>query len=116
MLYNFNNAVASLKDDAKPLDEAILRDTKVYAKLMISKGNKFEDVKSRDMFMLSSEGNYIRAELFILKSNGQMVIDHRVFVNVDINSKIMANKAGKFYYVELIHPTIDVSKDEAIDF
>lgn len=115
-ILNFTNAIASTKDDSIQIDEATLRTTKIYAKLMLAKGEKFEAVTSREQFLLSESGDYIRAELFFINKNNNMLIDHRLYLNVAIDAVIKANTQNKFYYAELIHPTISLAEDEATSF
>jgi hypothetical protein len=105
---NFTNAVATLKDGAV-IDEAKLRDNKVYAKLMMKAGSKFGEPKSAKDFLLSEKGTHIRAELFIITKSGNMVIDNRLWVNVNIDAYILRDDATRMYFVELIHPTVDLS-------
>lgn len=105
---NFANAVATLKDGAI-IDESALRNTVVYAKLMLNAGMKFDKVKSTKDFILSAKGEHIRAELFIINNKGNMVIDQRLWVNVDKGAKIMRDDTTKMFFVELIHPTVDLS-------
>lgn len=105
---NFANAVATLKDGAT-INESALRETTVYAKLMLQAGMKFDKVKSVQDFILSAKGEHIRAELFIINSKGNMVIDQRLWVNVDKSAKIMRDDHSRMFFVELIHPTVDLS-------
>lgn len=109
---NFANAVATLKDGAI-IDESALRNTVVYAKLMLNAGMKFATVKSTKDFILSAKGEHIRAELFIINNKGNMVIDQRLWVNVDKSAKIMRDDNSRMYFVELIHPVVNL--DEAVE-
>jgi hypothetical protein len=106
---NFANAVATLKDGAT-INEEGLRNSVVYAKLMLKAGMKFDKVKSTKDFILSAKGEHIRAELFIINGKGNMVIDQRLWVNVDKGAKIMKDEHSKMFFVELIHPTVDLSE------
>ena len=115
--YSFKNGVASLKPESnRPLDEGKLRETIVYAKLMLDKGGKYGEIKSRTDFLTNEANTFIRAEMFILGSKSQIVYEKRVFVNVNIESKIMADPVNKIYYVELEHPSLDVSKSTEATF
>lgn len=105
---NFTNALATLKDGAS-INEEKLRETKVYAKLMLKSGGKFDQVKSVKDFLLSDKGTHIRAELFIINSRGTMLIDNRLWVNVELDALIMRDDANHMFFVELIHPTVDLS-------
>ena len=107
---SFNNAVATLKDGAV-IDEAGLRTTAVYGKLMLQAGMKFDKVKSVKDFLLSDSKKFIRAELFYINKHGTMVVDQRLWLNVAIDAKIMKDTSTKMYFVELIHPVINL--DEA---
>jgi hypothetical protein len=115
MNINFINAIASLKE-GETIDMEKLRATKVYAKLMMAKGQSFGNITDRSQFLLSEKGSHMRAEAFIINRLGQPVEVNKLFVNVDIDSKIKINEATKSYYVELEHPTIDISKDKEADF
>lgn len=106
---NFNNAIATLKDEAV-IDEAGLRATQVYAKLMLKSGMKFDKVKSVKDFLLSTKGSHIKAELFYINNRGNMVIDNRLWLSVDKDAKIMKDANSRMYFVELIHPTVDLSE------
>ena len=112
-MLQFTNAVATLKEGAS-INEANFRDTKVFARLLLPKGSKLEDIQSVDSFQLSESREYIRAELFWLNKKNVVITDNRLFVNVNKNSVIKYNEANKFYYVELIHPSIALSKDEVV--
>ncbi len=109
---SFNNAVATLKDNAV-IDEAGLRSTAVYGKLMLQAGMKFATVKSVKDFLLSDSKKFIRAELFYINKHGTMVVDQRLWLNVAIDAKIMKDASTKMYFVELIHPVINL--DEAVE-
>lgn len=109
---NFNNAIATLKDDAT-IDEAGLRSTQVYAKLMLKSGMKYDKVKSTKDFLLSDSKKFIRAELFYINKHGTMVVDQRLWLNVSIDAKIMKDESTKMFFVELIHPTVNL--DEAVE-
>jgi len=104
---HFMNALANIKDDVS-IDEGRLRETRVYGKLMLKAGMKFDKVKSVKDFLLSEKGEHIRAELFWINKNDCVVIDDRMWLNVAANAKIMRNDAGRLFYVELIHPTINL--------
>ena len=109
-IISFDNAVASLKENANPIDEAILRDTVVYAKLMLAKGVKADKKKvTIKDFLLSDKGTYIKAELFILNRNNSVVYDKRLFVNVDPTKSVIRKLNGMFF-VELIHPTVNLAE------
>ena len=109
---NFVNALATVKDNAS-INEVGLRDTTVYAKLMLKSGKKFNTVKSTKDFLLSESGKYIKAELFYINKRGIAVYDNRMWLNVAIDAKIMRDDASKMYFVELIHPTLDL--DNAVE-
>lgn len=109
---NFNNAVASIKD-GEIINEEALRNSTVYAKLMVRAGKKFDTVKSVKDFLLSDSKKFIRAELFFINKHGTMVIDQRLWLNVSIDAKIMKDASTKMYFVELIHPTVNL--DEAVE-
>jgi len=115
-MINFVNGLATLKDSNTVIDEAVLRQTKVYGKLMMSKGIKFGEVTDRSQFLLSDSGDFIRAELFIIGKNGTIVTDNRLFLNVAIDSDIGIDEVNKCYVVELIHPRFDPSKLVKADF
>lgn len=106
---SFNNGLATLKD-GQTLDEDALRQTRVYGKLMLNKGMKFASVKSVADFMSSENGSYIRAELFVVNRHGSMVTDSRVWLNVSKDATIMRDDQSRMYWVELIHPVVDLSK------
>ena len=109
-LINFNNGVASVKEGFT-IDESKLRQVTVYAKLMLNKGTKHSD-KS---FMKSQSGAFIKAELFIIGSKGQIILDNRLFVSIDpTKSKLLTN--GSMWFVELEHPSLDVSKCESAEW
>ena len=110
---NFENGLATLKEGCS-VNVSALRQQTVYAKLMLSKGMKFNDVASREDFLLSKEGQHIRAELFWISPNGVVITDERLFVNVNKDAKIM--KGASMYYVELLHPTFDPDEGEVVDF
>lgn len=107
-LINFDNGIASVKEGFT-IDESKLRECSVYAKLMCNKGTKYADKQ----FMKSSKGSHIKAELFIIGSNGQIIFDQRLFVNIDPEkSKLLTN--GSMWFVELVHTKLDVSKCKAV--
>ena len=108
MFINFTNALATLKDGTS-INEEALRNTKVYAKLMLKSGGKFDQVKSVKDFLLSDKGTHIRAELFIINKSGTMLTDQRLWLNVDIDALIMRDDVNNMFFVELIHPTVDLS-------
>ena len=109
-LISFNNAVASVKDGFT-IDESKLRQVTVYAKLLLNKGTKHSD-KS---FMVSKSASFIKAELFIIGSKGQIILDNRLFVSIDpTKSKLLTN--GSMWFVELEHPSLDVSKCESAEW
>lgn len=114
---NFNNALASLIPGAKPIDEEALRGVKVFGKLMLKRGNKFDETNtSLDQFIASENGDHIKAEMFILGSRNQIISQgKRVFLNVQ-KEGIQVIKADKFWFVELIHPTLDLSTCEVVEF
>lgn len=114
-IISFTNAVASIKEGAV-IDEARLRDTTVYAKLMLTSGTKFGTVVDRHQFLLSVSGNHIRAELFYLNKRGQQIFDNRLYINVNIDAKIFKDDTTRMYYVELIHPIIDLTNSVEVDF
>jgi len=107
-IINFSNAIATLKDGAT-INEEVLRSTKVYAKLMLQAGMKFENVKSTKDFILSDKGTHVRAELFIINKNDTMIIDNRLWVNVNIDAVIMRDDTTRMFFVELIHTTVNLS-------
>jgi len=113
--YGFDNGLASLRQGAKPLEESVLRETTVYAKLMLSKGTKFGTVTDRKQFFLSKEKKHIVAELFIIGSKNQIVYDKRVSVYVDINANLEVDDKNKMYYVQLVHPTRDDSQCKPLE-
>lgn len=109
-IISFNNGLASVKEDFT-IDEAKLRNCRVFAKLMLNKGTKYSD-KS---FLTNEEGTFIRAELFIIGSLGQIIYDQRMFVNIDPNkSKLQTN--GTMWFVELQHPSLDPDKAEVVEW
>jgi hypothetical protein len=109
-LISFNNGVASVKEGFI-IDESKLRATTVYAKLMLNKGTKHAD-KS---FMKSASGAFIKAEAFVIGSKGQIVFDNKLFLSIDpTKSKLLTN--GSMWFVELEHPSIDVSKCESVEW
>ena len=109
-LINFNNGIASVKEGFN-IDESKLRNCNVYAKLMLSKGTKYVDKN----FMKSKSGEFIKAELFIVGSNGQIIFDNRVFVNIDPKkSKLLTS--NNMWFVELEHPSLDISKAESAEW
>jgi len=110
---NFENGLATLKEGCQ-VNVSALRQQQVFAKLMLSKGMKFNDVASREDFLLSAEKKHIRAELFWISPNGVIIVDERLFVNV--NKDAIIKKASNMYYVELIHPTFDPDEGEVVDF
>ena len=104
---NFENGIASVKTGMS-VDEAKLRDTTVYAKLMLEKGTKLADKK----FQYSESGTHIRATAFVINSRNIAVEVDKLFVNIDpTKSKLMKNEHS--YYVELIHPQFNVGVEEA---
>ena len=109
-LINFNNAIASVKEGFA-IDESKLRNCTVYAKLLLNKGTKYSD-KS---FMKSKSGDFIKAELFIIGSNGQIIYDNRLFVSID-PSKSKLLTSNNIWFVELEHPSLDVSKAESAEW
>ena len=116
--YNFVNGVASLKDDClnRPLDEASLRATRVFGKLMLTKGTKFDPTNHKMVqFLLSTSEKYIKAELFIIGSRGQIITDQRVFLNV-AKENIAIQQGPNFWFVELIHPSVDVDACAIVEF
>ena len=114
--YNFDNAIMSLKDGENPLNEAELRKVRVFGKLMLNKGNKFDTEKRvLSQFIKSDSQNHIRAELFLLGSRGQIITDNRVFVNVQIEG-IKIKQGRNFWFVELVHPSIDIDSCESVEF
>lgn len=108
-IISFTNGLATLKDGFT-IDEGALRKARVYGKLMLNKGMKFDAVKSVSDFMASENGQYIRAELFIVNSTGNMVIDQRMWLNVSKDALIMRDDQSRMFWVELIHPIVDLSK------
>jgi len=112
-IINFNNAIVSVKD-GYTLNESVLRETKVYAKLMLAKGKSVATVSSIDDFLLSAEAKHIRAELFIVNSRGTIIFDDRCFVNVNVDAK--KHKLNGMIYVELEHPTLNVEEATLLDF
>jgi len=115
-MINFVNGLATLKNEQTVIDESVLRQTKVYGKLMMSKGTKFGEITDRSQFLLSDSGEFIRAELFIVNKQGAIVVDNRLFVNVDINADISVDEDNKCYVVKLLHPKFDESKLVKADF
>jgi len=109
---SFNNAVASIKDGAT-IDEAGLRNTRVYGKLMLKAGMKFDKVKSIKDFIPSESGKFVRAELFYLNKQGNMVVDQRLWLNVAVDAKVLRDDNTKMFFVELEHPTVNL--DEAVE-
>jgi len=107
-IINFSNAIATLKDGAT-INEEVLRETKVYAKLMLQAGMRFENVKSTKDFILSDKETHIRAELFVINKNDTMIIDNRLWVNVNVNAVIMRDDTTRMFFVELIHTTVNLS-------
>ena len=122
-IYNFENGLAVLKESAihSPLNESALRDTKVYAKLILNKGIKMttKSTKAKDLFQFTKDkvdpktgaitpSIYAKAELFILNRNNSMVIDQRVFVSIDL-AKSAVFRNDQMFFVELVHPTIDLT-------
>lgn len=103
---NFINGIASVKEGFS-IDEAKLRQCDVYARLLPAKGSKIADKK----FIMSEKGNHAQAELFIVGSKGQIIVDHRMFVSVSKeHSELKFN--GQFYFVELKHPTLGEATTE----
>jgi hypothetical protein len=107
-IINFSNAIATLKEGAT-INEEALRGTTVYAKLMMKSGMKFDNVKSPDDFLHSTKGDHISAELFVITKSNSMLIDERLWLNVDKNATIMRDNNNRMFFVELIHPTVDLS-------
>ena len=109
-LINFNNGVASVKEGFT-IDESKLRQVTVYAKLLLNKGTKHSD-KS---FMMSKSASFIKAELFIVGSKGQIILDNRLFVSIDPTKfKLLTN--GAMWFVELEHPSLNISKYESAEW
>lgn len=103
---NFENGIASVKSGMY-VDEARLRETTVYAKLMLAKGTKLADKK----FQYSESGTHIRATAFLINSRNVAVEVDKLFVNIDpTKSKLFKNEHS--YYVELIHPQFNVGTVE----
>lgn len=108
-LISFNNGIASVKE-GQTVDEQALRNTQVYAKLMLSKGNKFNaKTKSMDQFILSESKEYISAEMFILGSRGQMIVVDKVFLNINPTQSSI-KPFNNSWVCELIHPSFDVDE------
>jgi hypothetical protein len=107
-IINFENAIASVKE-GQTVDESKLRQTKVYAKLMLAKGTRLVDKQ----FQYSESGAMIRATAFILGNMGQIINVDKLFVNIDPNKSTLY-KNNSMYYVELIHPKFE--HGEIVDF
>jgi len=109
-LIKFNNGVASVKRGFS-IDESKIRECNVYAKLMLNKGTKYAD----KAFLKSQSGEFIKAELFIIGSRGQIIMDNRMFVSIDpTKSNLQTN--GNMWFVELQHPSLDVSQCETAEW
>ena len=110
----FNNAVASIKDGESVNIEA-LRETRVFAKLMLAKGTKFSATKPKlKDFLLSESGEFIRAECFILGSKGQRITVDKLFINVAVKDTAMKPIQGG-WVVELIHPSFDTAEFDSTE-
>ena len=104
---SFTNARVAVKEQYT-LDENEMRSHKIYAKLYMNSGASFDNPS----FMLSSTGKSYVADMFITGKSGQIITDRRVFVNVNLDSKILKDKVNKMYFVELIHPTLNMAECE----
>ena len=118
-LISFNNAVGSIKE-GESVNEEALRNTRVFAKLMLSKGNKFDATIKPKLgdFLLSESNKFIRAECFIIGSRGQRITVDKLFINVNVENISMKPVQGG-WIVELIHPSFDTAEfdsTEAISF
>ena len=111
----FNNAVASIKDGESVNIEA-LRETRVFAKLMLAKGNKFDSTKKPKLanFLTSESKEFIRAECFILGSKGQRITVDKLFINVAVKDIAMKPFQGG-WIVELVHPSFDVTEFDTVE-
>ena len=102
---NFTNATVNIKDGVE-VDLDKLNTTKLYGKLMMIKGSKFEEVvkSPRKMdFLLSDKGNHYRAEPFTIGRSGQVIsVESKLWCNVDTTSKIMVDTVNRMFWVELI--------------
>jgi len=103
---NFVNGIASVKE-GQTVDVSKLRQTRVYAKLMLEKGTKLVDKK----FQYSDSGEYIRATAFVVGKDNQIIDVDKLFVSIDPKeSKLHRNDT--MYYIELMHPQFDKGVEE----
>lgn len=114
-LIPFDNAVATIKPNSS-VDMDKLRSQRLFAKLYLKPGTKFDQVTSLQDFMLSQAGNHIVAEPFILGKANQIISSDKLFLSVDITAKFHKDSRNRMYWVELIHPTIDLSASEEVNF
>ena len=116
---NYSNAVVTVKEDVV-VDESIFS-APLYAKLMLRKGMKFDEVlashkenlkadketaieKFLENFFISDKGEHIRCEAFSKSQlNGAMVShESTLWCNLSVDSKILVNKNSKMFFAELI--------------
>lgn len=114
---SFTNGVATLKAGAKPIDESVFREHRIFGKLMLVKGNKFDPKhKKLDQFLKNESGTFIRAEAFMIGKSGQMIsLGSRIFLNVELKG-IEIYQNDNFWFVEMQHPKVDVTSLKPVKF
>ena len=114
-IISFENGLATVQE-GKQVDQSALRNTTVYGKIMLTKGTKITDVSSRDQFLSSTSGEYLRAECFIVGNKGQIINVDKLWLNINKDADIMFNEHMKAFVVELVHPTFDASSNKPVSF
>ena len=116
-MLNYTNAVVTVKENVV-VDEEKLSSTKIYAKLMMKAGSKFESVvlepKLSD-FLLSEKGDHFRAEPFVIGASGNIVsVGSKLWCNLNRDTKILVNEQARMFYAELIPQAFDTSKSREV--
>lgn len=112
-MLSYSNAVVTVKENVI-VDESIFS-APLYAKLMLRKGMKFDEVlashkenfkieKFLENFFISEKGEHIRCEAFSVSNVTGAVVSHEssLWCNLSVDSKILANKTAKMFFAELI--------------
>ena len=132
-MLSYSNAVVTVKENVV-VDESIFSD-KLYAKLMLRKGIKFDEVlashkenvkadketaleKFLENFFISDKGEHIRCEAFSKSQVTGAIVSHEssLWCNLSIDSKILFNDKTKMFFSELIPYEFNIEDAEELEF
>ena len=132
-MLSYSNAVVTVKENVI-VDESIFS-APLYAKLMLSKGMKFDEVlashkenvkadketaleKFLENFFISDKGEHIRCEAFSKSQVTGAVVSHEssLWCNLSIDSKILFNDKTKMFFSELIPYEFNIEDAEELEF